>query len=107
MLVCGPQADSAWYAQTRYGPNGEDVVTILAGIKAKLKESGADVVYAKGCDTVDPGWPETEVLPEPMSDKEKSEIDKAVEAAKGADVAIVVLGDGPKTTGESKSRTEP
>ena len=62
-------------------------------------------MYAKGCDTVDPGWPETEVLPEPMSDKEKSEIDKAVEAAKGADVAIVVLGDSPKTTGESKLRT--
>jgi beta-glucosidase len=62
-------------------------------------------VYQKGCDFVDPGWPETEVLPQPMTEKEKSAIDKAVEAAKGADVAIVVLGDGPRTTGESKSRT--
>jgi beta-glucosidase len=105
VLVCGPNADDAWHAQSRYGPSSEEVITVLTGIKDKLKESGAEVVYQKGCDFVDPGWPETEVLPQPMTEKEKSAIDKAVEAAKGADVAIVVLGDSPRTTGESKSRT--
>ena len=63
------------------------------------------MVYAKGCDFVDPGWPESEVLPEPINADEKAGIDEAVAAAKGADVAIVVLGDGDNTVGESRSRT--
>jgi beta-glucosidase len=105
VLVCGPIADDASAAKSRYGPSNEEVITVLTGIKDKLKESGADVVYEKGCDSVDPNWPQSEVLPEPMTDAEKSGIEKAVSAAKGADVAIVVLGDSGKTTGESKSRT--
>jgi beta-glucosidase len=68
-------------------------------------EQTTEVVYAKGCNSVDPGWPQTEVLPEPMTETEKQGIDEAVAAAKGADVAIVVLGDGRHTTGEDQSRT--
>ena len=48
---------------------------------------------------------ETEVLPEPLTDKERDEIAKAVEAAKKSDVAVVVLGDSPNTVGETASRT--
>jgi beta-glucosidase len=111
ILVCGPNANSHWYAQTRYGPSSEPVVTVLDGLRAKLTKTGtgavssSEVVYVKGCDSVDPGWPQSEVLPEPMTDSEKAGIDEAVTAAKGADVAVVVLGDSPQTTGESKSRT--
>ena len=105
VFVCGPAADNDWYAHTRYGPYHEEAITVLAGIKDKLHDSGAQVVYEKGCDYVDPNFPQSEIFPTPMDAKEKAGIDKAVEAAKGADVAIVVLGDSPKTTGESKSRT--
>jgi beta-glucosidase len=105
VFVCGPAADNDWYAHTRYGPYHEEVITVLTGIKDKLKDTGAQVVYEKGCDYVDPGFPESEIFPEPMSEKEKAGIDKAVEAAKGANVAVVVVGDSAKTTGESKSRT--
>src|SRR5205085_1354788 len=86
VLVCGPNADDAWHAQTRYGPSNEEVITVLTGIKDKLKERGAQVVYEKGCDFVDRNWPESEIFPEPMTDKEKASIDRAVAAAKGADV---------------------
>ena len=40
-----------------------------------------------------------------MTDKEQKQIDEAVAAAKGADVAIVVMGDNTKTSGEHRSRT--
>jgi len=105
VAVVGPNADENGYALTRYGPYKVPVSTVLAGIREKLKSSGAEVVYAKGCEFIDANWPRSEVLPEPITDKEQKQIDEAVAAAKGADVAIVVLGDSAKTSGEHRSRT--
>jgi beta-glucosidase len=105
VLVCGPNADEKSQALSRYGPFNVPVTTVLAGVKEKLKDSGAEVVYAKGCDIVDPGFPESEIDPQPMTDAEKKGIQEAVDQAKSCDVAIVVLGESGKTSGESKSRT--
>ena len=77
---------------------------MLEGIQTKLGNS-VKVNYAKGCEITDAHWPETEVLPEPLTREELSEISKAVEAAKNSDVAVVVLGDSMRTVGESASRT--
>ena len=59
----------------------------------------------KAVTSPDEHWPQTEVLPEPLTDKEREEIAKAVDAAKKSDVAVVVLGDSPNTVGETASRT--
>jgi len=40
----------------------------------------------------------------PLSDKEKEQIQQTVEAAKQADVAIIVVGEDDRTVGESHSR---
>jgi beta-glucosidase len=61
--------------------------------------------YAKGCEIVDAHWPDSEVLPDPLTNEEQSGIDQAVAIAKDSDVAVVVLGDSSKTVGESASRT--
>jgi beta-glucosidase len=79
-------------------------ITVLEGIKKKLGDR-IKVNYAKGCEITSAHWPETEVLPEPLTKEEQAEIDKAVQAAKDSDVAVVVLGDSGKTVGESASRT--
>lgn len=101
--VCGPNADATAYALTHYGPQAVEVTSVLNGIRRKM---GADrVLYAKGCDLVDATWPESEILPQPLTDAEKAEIDKAVENARKSDVAIVVLGGGQRTCGENKSRS--
>ena len=105
VAVIGPNADEKGYALTRYGPYKVPVTTVLAGIKAKLKDAGTEVAYAKGCEFTDPNWPRTEILPEPISEKEQKQIDEAVAAAKGADVAILVMGDSAKTSGEHRTRT--
>ncbi len=104
VAVVGPNADSTDCMPDRYGPTNYDAVTVRKGLEAFLKGSGVEVVYAKGCDHVNPGWPDSELVPVPMSQKEKDGIAKAVDAAKSADVAIVVLGDNGRTSGESHTR---
>lgn len=103
VAVIGPNATDDDYAHTHYGPSHTTSVNVLEGIRAKL---GADkVLYAKGVDLVDKRWPESEILPEPMDAGERATLDSAVQVAKQAQVAIVVLGGNTKTAGESKSRT--
>ncbi len=104
IAVIGPNADDDSLTRYRYGPNAVKGVTVLEGIRNKLGDR-VKVNYAKGCDVVNEHWPETEVLPEPLTEKEKDEIAKAVDAAKKADVAVVVLGDSTSTVGETASRT--
>jgi beta-glucosidase len=104
IAVLGPNADDDSLTRYRYGPNGVKGVTVLQGIKNKLGDR-VKVNYAKGCEVTNEHWPETEVLPEPLTPKEKDEIARAVEAAKNSDVAVVVIGDSPNTVGETASRT--
>ena len=104
VAVIGPNADDGRYSHRHYGPSGGNPVTVLEGIRAKLG-AGADVRHAKGVEIAGDNWPRIEVLPEPLSAAERAGIDEAVRAATGADVAVVVLGDGDRTVGESLTRT--
>ena len=102
--VCGPNAADASYALTHYGPLAVEVTSVLKGLQDKL-EGRAEVLYAKGCDIVDERWPESEILPEPLTPREQADIDEAVDNARKSDVAVVVLGENSRTCGENKSRT--
>ncbi|MEO8376109.1 MAG: glycoside hydrolase family 3 N-terminal domain-containing protein, partial [Candidatus Sumerlaeota bacterium] len=104
IAVCGPNADEKSYALTHYGPLDVEVTTVLKGIQNIVGED-AKVLYAKGCGLIDAHWPESEILPEPMNADEEKGIAEAVANARGADVAIVVVGGGQATSGENKSRT--
>src|SRR2546423_12808412 len=104
IAVIGPNADDDNLTRYRYGPNQVKGTTVLQGIRNKLGER-VKVNYAKGCEATNEHWPETEVLPEPLTDKEREGIAKAEDAAKKSDVAVVVLGDSPNTGGETASRT--
>ncbi|WP_380906599.1 glycoside hydrolase family 3 N-terminal domain-containing protein [Sphingobacterium chuzhouense] len=102
--VTGPNADDASYALTHYGPLAVEVTSVLEGLKQRL---GADteIRYTKGCEIVDANWPESEILPFPLTADEQAEINRAVEQAKHSDVAVVVLGGNSRTAGENKSRS--
>lgn len=102
--VCGPNADNAAYALTHYGPLAVEVTSVLQGIQNKTGNQ-IEVLYTQGCDLVDANWPESEILPIPLTEEEKKEIAKAVEQAQKSDVAIVVLGGNNRTCGENKSRS--
>ena len=104
VLVTGPLAAEDNYMTSRYGPNALPTVTVLDGIR-RYMEGKAVVDYAKGCDIVDAGWPESELLHPPLTEQERGMIDDAVRRATESDVIIAVLGQDEKRTGESRSRT--
>ncbi len=87
IAVIGPNADAGRNQLGDYNsrPVIQKIVTVLEGIKNKVT-SQTKVSYVKGCD---------------ITGNATDEIKKAGEAAKKADVAIVVLGEnGEKTDGE-------
>ncbi|MDR1023922.1 MAG: glycoside hydrolase family 3 C-terminal domain-containing protein [Prevotellaceae bacterium] len=103
IAVIGPNADERTDFICRYGPANPKIVTVKEGLQALLP--GAQVVYEKGCDIVDKRFPESEIIPEPLTSDEQQMIDAAVKAAQAAEVAIVVLGGSERTVRESFSRT--
>lgn len=102
ILVTGPLATVTNYAVSRYGPSNNPVISVLAGIQANTT---AKIDYAKGCDIVDSTWPESEIIPTPLTLEEQASIKEAVEKAKKSDVIIAVVGEDEKRVGESLSRT--
>jgi beta-glucosidase len=103
VLVTGPLAAEVNHSISRYGPSNINVISALEGIKTFLGAS--KVNYVKGCEVVNANWPETEIIPEPLTKGEQDSIDAAVAAGKNADLIIAVLGEDEKIVGESKSRT--
>ncbi len=80
IAVIGPNADNAINLLGDYtsGLWGQEVITVLKGIQNKVG-SKTEITYVKGCNIIG---------------NELNEIDKAKKAAKNADIAIVVLGEG-------------
>lgn len=99
VAVIGPNADEKKYLVCRYGPANPPIKTVYQGIREMLPD--AEVVYAKGCDIRDKYFPESELYDVELD----SAIDEAVALAKGADVAIMVLGGNELTVREGRSRT--
>ncbi len=88
IAVIGPDADARVDQLGDYFPHNipQEIITILQGIKNKLPPAsagGPKITYVKGCEVI--------------GDK-LNEIDKAKKAAKNADVAIVVIGEGGYVT---------
>lgn len=104
ILVTGPLADATNYAVSRYGPSNNPVTSVLAGVK-NFVGNGVNVQYAQGCEIVDSTWPESEIIPTPLTTTEEKSIADAVKKAKQSDVIIAVLGEDEKRVGESLSRT--
>ena len=104
VMVTGPLANEDNFMTSRYGPNGLQSITMLNGLKNYLGEA-VEVVYEKGCDIVDKGWPETELSPVKPTAEEQTLIKQAVEQAKKSDVVIAVMGEDKYLVGESRSRT--
>ncbi|MBV9610251.1 MAG: beta-glucosidase BglX [Acidobacteria bacterium] len=115
LAVIGPLADDkadqlgSWAGQGR----AEDAVTPLEGIKAKLPQ--LKVLYAKGVDipSFEKEAPQTTGAPAPTTatgvrgtatDAGPDGIDRAVQAARSADVVLILLGELAQMTGEASSR---
>lgn len=104
IALIGPNADERKDFICRYGPANPKIVTVKEGLESMIP--GAQIIYEKGCDIVDKNYPESEIIPEPLTAEEKERIDRAVNAAKESEVAIVVLGGSEKTVREFYSRSD-
>jgi len=103
VAVIGPNADERELLICRYGPADPAFITVQQGIREALP--GAEVVYEKGCEIVDPHFPYSELIDYPLDQEEEKMMKAAVEAARGAEVAILVLGGNERTVREDRSRT--
>jgi len=98
LAVIGPNADRLLYGG--YSELTDQGVTILGGLKSQFGDR-MKITYAEGCKIHLglPYWKTKEiVLNDPAKDRQT--IPQAVEVAKAADTAIVVVGDDPALCSE-------
>jgi beta-glucosidase len=90
IAVIGPLADDRQDMLGSWSGDGreEDVVTLLAGIKAKASPA-TRITYARGCE---------------IDGSSTDGIDPAVLLVRDADIAIVAVGESADMTGEAASR---
>ena len=103
IAVIGPNADEQTQLIYRYGPANAPIKTVYQGIKELLPH--AEVIYKKGCDIIDPHFPESEILDFPKTAEEVQLMEEAIRAAKQAEVVVMVLGGNELTVREDRSRT--
>ena len=103
VAVIGPNAHEREQLICRYGPANAPLKTVFEGIRELLP--GAKVTYAKGCEIIDPHFPESELMDFEKTEEEKRLLKEAVRTAKASDVVILVLGGNEKTVREDRSRT--
>ena len=104
ILVTGPNATEITPFISRYGPSNFKPISMLKGIQDAAGPK-VQISYAEGCLIYDEHWPQSELYPHPITQREQAMIAEAVVAAKNMDMVIVVLGDNEETVGESRSRT--
>lgn len=105
ILIAGPNAADKELSISRYGPKRINYRSVLEAFRDKLGDA-VNVMYSKGCDITDSSWPESEIIPPRPTTDVLAEINDAVEKARKADVAILVLGEDNRIVGESHSRTD-
>jgi beta-glucosidase len=104
ILVTGPLAAETNHSISRYGPSNVHVISVLEGLQ-QYAGKRFNVHYTKGCAITDANWPESEILPTPITKAEQASIDSAVALAKRSDAIVIALGEDEKMVGESKTRT--
>ena len=103
IAVIGPNADEQTQLICRYGPANAPIKTVYQGIKELLPHT--EVIYKKGCDIIDPHFPESEILDFPKTAEEVRLMQEVIRAAKQAEVVVMVLGGNELTVREDRSRT--
>jgi len=103
IAVIGPNANEQTQLICRYGPANAPIKTVYQGIKELLPHT--EVIYKKGCDIIDPHFPESEILDFPKTAEEVQLMEEAIRAAKQAEVVVMVLGGNELTVREDRSRT--
>ncbi len=97
IAVIGPHADSTVLGG--YSDVPQQSVSIVEGIRARVGDA-AEVVYSEGARITETRgwWTDEVVLSDPAEDRVR--VAEAVEVARAADLAVVVVGDNEQTSRE-------
>ncbi|MGH7989945.1 MAG: glycoside hydrolase family 3 N-terminal domain-containing protein, partial [Limisphaerales bacterium] len=99
LAVIGPNANRSLLGG--YSGVPKHNVTVLDGIKAKVRGSGIKILYSEGCKITQPGtWNQDEVLPG-NPDEDSKQIAEAVEVANRADAIVLAIGGNEQTSREA------
>lgn len=63
------------YTISRYSPSNHQVTSILEGLKVYQPDQ-LQFDYAKGCEIINESWPNTELLPVPLTEAEEARLQK-------------------------------
>ncbi len=98
IAVIGPLADDQVHPMGSWTGDGrkEDVVTLLAGIKAKVAPA-TTINYARGCEITGAGA-------NGFAEGDKDGFAEAVRAARNSDAVIVAVGESSEMSGEAAAR---
>ena len=102
VAIIGPNAKEYKSLTSRYAPVYPDIIKVYDGIAAQLPNS--NIVYSKGCEHTDKNFPVSDIEDFDLTNEENDLLNEAVNIASKADIVFLVVGDGEKTIGESKSR---
>lgn len=99
IAVIGPLADDQVHPMGSWTGDGrkEDVVTLLAGIKAKVSPA-TKINYAKGCEINGDGA-------NGLAEGDRDDFAEAVRAARNSEAVIVAVGESAEMSGEAAVRT--
>ncbi|MGB5982564.1 MAG: beta-glucosidase BglX [Nonlabens sp.] len=90
VALIGPLADDQFHIIGNWAAKGDRngiAVSVIEGFEAQSK----NFTYSKGCD---------------IDSRDKSRFDEAIKIAKNADVAVMVMGESERMSGEAASRTD-
>lgn len=90
VALIGPLADDQFHIIGNWAAKGDRdgvAVSVKEGFEAQNKK----FTYSKGCE---------------IDDTDKSKFDEAIKIAKNADVAVMVMGESERMSGEAASRTD-
>jgi beta-glucosidase len=91
IALIGPLADNANEMINQWGDphRNPDAITVKNALETRAKQMGSSVIYAKGTE---------------ISGASESGFGEAVDAANGADVVVMALGESSEMSGEAGSR---
>ncbi|WP_244525864.1 glycoside hydrolase family 3 protein [Sphingobacterium wenxiniae] len=105
ILITGPLAEAERYTTSRYGPSNNPITTVKDGLSERATAEGMHVRYAKGVEIIDKNWPESEIIPYPLTAEEEAMMEEGVRLAQESDIIVAVMGESHLEVGESRSRS--
>ncbi len=107
IAIIGPLANdkNAPIGNWRAQGVANSAVSLLEGIKSTASPN-TKIVYEKGCDLIPNNYKENKITTSKQATTDDANLQRAINAAKNAEVVLLAIGENAFQTGEAKSQAE-